>query len=133
MKKLIVLASLSLGAFAAQNALEAFSQILRNDTFEGLTPEGEDCTVDVYGSSNETLVEIEAYGITRFRITRTAPFTTNVAAREFSTSILSSQGGETETETTLSTRKDGTKLRVAIQRTRRAGGQQWTSVQDCRI
>lgn len=133
MKTWLVLASLSFTTFAAaQTSLEAFGRILRNDTFEGATVEGDDCVVDVFGSSIETLVEIEAYGITRFRILRASPYTADVAARTFSTSLVMSQG-DTQTETTLTTQPEGGRLRVAIQRVRRANGQQWTSVQECRI
>jgi hypothetical protein len=132
MKTLFLLASLSLPAFALDDAIQTFARILRNDTFEGINELGEECVVDVFGNTSDTLVELESFGITRFRLLRAAPFSADLATRTFSSSLVTSLG-DTQTEVTLSTRPEGGRLRVAIQRVRRANGQQWTSVQECRI
>lgn len=135
MKTFVFAVLLSLPAFAGKlTAIEAFSQILYYDTYEGQTPEGEDCKVDVFGSVNHTAIEIEAFGVTRFTLVKAAPYTWDLATRAFSSSmVISNSGGNGETQVTFSTSTMNGKLRVAIQRTHRVDGRQWSSVQECSI
>jgi hypothetical protein len=135
MKSFLLAAFLSVPALAgAQTATEAFRQLLAYDTYQGQTVEGEDCVVDVLGSANHTTIEIEAFGITRFVLVNSAPYTWDLATRAFSSSlVISNSGGSGQTQVTLSTAVVQGKLRVAIQRTHRVEDRQWTSVQECSI
>jgi hypothetical protein len=135
MKTIVLVVFFVASAHASKlTATGAFRQILPYDTFHGQTSEGEDCVVDVLGSANHTTIEIEAFGITRFVLVNSAPYTWDLATRAFSSSLLiSNSGGSGQTEVTFSTTTVQNKLRIAIQRTHRVEGRQWTSVQECSI